>query len=319
MPTRKLPLLVALCLVTLGLTSCGGGGGTTPPPPKLLPYVFITYLTSNDGTGYIDSFLASSTGEATPSSQVTAATGYTFRDIRGDGTGNIYVMTAPDTNTADVTVQEYSADSGVLTLKRSFTSLLASTSEALAADRSGTVYVSEGNGSVAVFASSASGNATPTVPISFPDVIDAMTTDASGNVYVLEAGKGLLYEYPSAFAGNATQTLNPGTYINDFLTDVAVDSTGAIYVSGTNQSIGEIIIYDIGSPVPTRTISGSNTTLHFPPSALAIDADNNLHVNNDSYSYLTFASGANGNVAPTSTFTVAGVNYDNLYAGLAVY
>ena len=175
----------------------------------------------------------------------------------------------------------------------------------------------DGLGSVTIYPTGSTGNATPTVTISgsggtnntglnFPT---DLAFDASGNLYVTNAyggpdGYGSVTIYAPGFNGNvapvATISDNPSCAACDntgltFPYGIAIDPAGKIYVAnvgGGPDTLGSVTIYAaLGSSTgtlneaPTATIAGAsignnNTGLSFP-SSIALDSAANIYVTND--------------------------------------
>ena len=100
----------------------------------------------------------------------------------------------------------------------------------------------------------------------------------------------------------------PATTINS-IAGLALDSAGNIYVSNIpsdQNALPEILEFSAGSTgnvAPTRTISGSATTMSVGGN-LALDSAGNIYVLNQ-LNLLKFAPDATGNVAPIATITTA--------------
>jgi len=125
-------------------------------------------------------------------------------------------------------------------------------------------------------------------------------------------------QFPTSGTGNVTPSTTLKGPAGVFLSGLAVDGTGNLYVGGTISSNGplasaEVLIYApgaSGTATPSRTIAGASTGLNVPGlsgiDALALDGSGNLYVS----SYVNiggilypgvsvFSNTANGNVAPT--------------------
>jgi hypothetical protein len=147
---------------------------------------------------------------------------------------------------------------------------------------------------------------------------------SSANVYITQdiILDPQLSQSVMQFSTSATGNVTPSTTLKGpagvFLSGLAVDGTGNLYVGGTINSSGplasaEVLIYapgGSGTATPSRTIVGASTGLNVPGlsgiGALALDNSGNLYVS----SYVNiggilfpgvsiFSNTANGNVAPT--------------------
>jgi len=191
------------------------------------------------------------------------------------------------------------------------------------------VVNTDGN-SITVYATGASGDATPTATIAgsntglnFPVGI---ALDGAGNIYVTNAGFPFsITVYAAGASGNATPTAmiaGGNTGLNSPL-GIALDGAGNIYVVNQSGGIGSITVYApgaSGNATPTATIAGGNTGLSFP-SGIARDGAGNIYVAN-SFSSITvsitvYAAGASGNATPTATIAGGNTGLDGP-AGIAL-
>jgi len=140
------------------------------------------------------------------------------------------------------------------------------------------------------------------------------------------------------FSTSGTGNVTPSTTLKGpagvFLSGLAVDGTGNLYVGGTISSNGalasaEVLIYApgaSGTASPSRTIAGGSTGLNVPGlsgiAALALDGSGNLYVS----SYVNiggilypgvsvFSNTANGNVAPTKVIGGSATTINTFSAG----
>jgi hypothetical protein len=107
------------------------------------------------------------------------------------------------------------------------------------------------------------------------DVTDPvqLAVDAQGTIYVANAqtdasGAGAVTEYPRG-ATSPSRTLTAGLNTS---TGVAVDSTGAVYVS--NKYLGSVVVFAKGKATPKETISANL----IGPDGLAVDKSNDLFI-----------------------------------------
>lgn len=178
------------------------------------------------------------------------------------------------------------------------------------------LYVAENlNDSVAVYASGATGSATPLQYIhgartKLNTAFD-VAVDAGANIYVANAGNDSV----TVFAAGANGNVKPARIISGASTGlnhpegIALSPTnGNIYVA--NSSANSITIYKATAnhdAAPISTISGSSTGLS-GPAGLLVDASGNVYVPNTVSNAITVyaadsvAKGAN-NIAPAATIT----------------
>lgn len=197
----------------------------------------------------------------------------------------------------------------------------------IAFDGSGELYV--GNflaNDVTAYAAGAHGNAAPihTLTGDLTNAInnpEAVAVDSSGNIYVANAGSliELGVDSVTVYGPGANGYPTPIRTITGPLTQLSspiglvVDSSGNVYVLNGFIGTTSITVYApgaTGNVAPIRTIAGSLTGLgsSVPGSPMALDGSGNLYVLNLSSSIygrsvLTFAAGANGNVAPIRAIT----------------
>ncbi len=194
--------------------------------------------------------------------------------------------------------------------------------QGVAVDASGQIYVSgiliSQAAVIQVFTAGASGAATPVRTITLPNGADpvALAVDASGQLFVVDDSQELL-----VYASTADGTAVPTRTISGSLTtlgptaDIAVDSSGAIYVatvvatvapSGTSYS-GKIQVFASGATgnvAPERVITNSNLFLGVAP-----DAEGNLYASLDvpttggTSSIVEYPAGANGAASPARTIS----------------
>jgi sugar lactone lactonase YvrE len=169
----------------------------------------------------------------------------------------------------------------------------------------------KGGSSVTVYASGATGNATPVQDISGSKtgllLPFAVAVDGSGNTYVTNTQDGETTDVIEVYAAGATGNVAP---IRDIIgkpyrysTGIAIDPiNGDIYVAKTN--ISAILVYAPsanGDVAPIAGIQGSETGLS-GPYGLAVGASGKIYVGNIGNNSVTvYAAGSTGNVAPTQT------------------
>jgi sugar lactone lactonase YvrE len=271
-----------------------------------------------------------------PSATPTPATGLAGPfGIARDSSGNLYVA---NQNVSSVTVYAAGATGNsapTAIIAGANTGLISPTGITLDANRK--IYVANpgslggGPDSITVYATGSSGNVTPTATITGSATglanPTAITLDASGNIYVANSGSQIggvdsITVYPAGSNGNAP----PSATISGVSTGlavpwgIAVGSNGNMYVANDGITIGvsdSVTVYAAGSngnAAPSATITGSSTGLD-SPGGIAVDSSGNMYVTNDGSLYgnpdsiTVYASGSNGNVAPSNTLFALGIGY----------
>lgn len=230
-----------------------------------------------------------------------------------DKSGKVYVA-----NVYQDSVTVYSATangnaSPERTIKGSNTGL--DGSFGVAVDAKKNIYVvNDLNNSVRIFSASANGNVAPKATISGPSTgltePVAIALDSDGNVYIVNEDNGGPSQpgYITVYAAGSTGDAAPIQTIGGSNTGlvgpgaVAVDNSKSIYVTDSNYpNSPSVTVYAAGAngnASPTRTISGSNTTLSLPI-GIALDSKRRIYVANYGDNNVeVFAAGANGNASP---------------------
>jgi hypothetical protein len=142
-----------------------------------------------------------------------------------------------------------------------------------------------------------------------------MTISSSGTLYVTSAADGAIAVYPPTANGSATPTAliqGPATDLGG-QNNIAVDSSGNIYVPSNHYSGAMILVFAAGATgnvAPVRTITSPILTTF---QGLAFDASGDLYAAENpapapgSYptgaSIVEFAPGADGAATPIKTIT----------------
>ena len=291
-------------------------------PVRASAQVACVPAAATDGGGGIACFHLTDTGNVTPDvsisgSNTTLTTGTrTVRSVWVDSAGNYYAsLDGTDAFLwfaagADGNVAPSSTTTG--------SNLTSGHPYRIITDASGNIWsVSYTSSTVAKYAPCASGtcNTAPSVTLSGSNTQlsapDAIAFDPGGNLWVANVGSNTLIEFTAAqlvSGGNvapAGNIISGGATDLDFPYDMAIDTTGNIYVA--NYSGNSITVYDVGSQsgnvTPNQNIVGAATLLSSPV-GVAVDSDSNIYVAQPG-NLLSFASGTTGNVAPTTNITGA--------------
>jgi Beta-propeller repeat len=346
MPVCKLKIIfVFVFSFLLVATGCGlgssGVGGTGVIPATESVYVTQEMLFFGPSpASTILQFSTTANGDGPPASTLTGLDFVTFNGLAVDANGNIYVggltnNTATSGGQPEIFVYG-PEESGTPTPKRTIigpsTELDAFPSSpvisALALDNSGNIYVSAAElpvgssqsyrsyAGIAIFSSTANGNAAPTRVIagSATNIVGVqIAVDSAGNIYTTggDGQEASILIFDSSANGNAppTGTLAGSNTMIDDPTGVALDSAGNIYVSNLSliDATSSILVFSAGSTgnvAPIRVISGSATTMGAIGN-LCLDSAGNIYILNV-INYLKFAPNATGNVAPIATITSPG-------------
>lgn len=334
---KSIPLASTLILALVGCSN------STPPPVMcantnctlpITPAVTSIYVVQNVAPGatgqpMILQFPANASGSVSPESSITLPAGLTLGVIT-ESNGNIYVATSAD-------VREYAPGSnGAATPVRLIPANATTTIGAvtgLAVDVSGNIFVSEQGGGIAIFDAMANGsvgpsryilgNSQPGGGLSTIENPGALTTDASGNLYVANqdahrAGSILVFG-PTATGNVAPTSIIAGasTTLNGAPHGIATDPLGNLYIANNNNTTpsNSILVFNAGANgnvAPARTIIGSSTQLGVLY-GLSVDPLNSTifvvtegnpfnNVLPGNATILSFATSASGNVAPSSSF-----------------
>jgi hypothetical protein len=328
--------VLALLVVTAGCGSSGGGNTLTGTGPTSAPNIYLTETVPSAPTSSILQLPTTANGTVSPTATLTGPANVFFTGLAVDGAGNAYVggetfgsgggSGGPPLTSVEILV--YAPGASGTQPTRTITSSSFQVNQggidALAVDTSGNLYVSGilaapnlGSG-IAVFSPTASANAVPTRIIggSATTLVGLgsvpIAVDPAGNIYISNAdplAPESVLIFNSSANGNVppTSTIGgPATTINS-IQGLATDGAGNVYVSTTPSdpnALPEILEFSAGltgNVAPTRTISGSATTMT-ESGNLALDSAGNIYFLN-AVNLLVFAPTATGNVAPTATIT----------------
>jgi hypothetical protein len=275
-------------------------------------------------------YALSANGDAAPLQNIIGSnTG--LNDPQGIAVNGSHKMYVPNHLINSVTVFAKGANGNVVpinTISGANTGL--NRPNGISLDKSRNIYVANssnvtnGPGSVTVYAPGANGDVTPirtligaSTGLNLPS---ALTLDPKGKIYVANCGCGTSSPPSSVtvYAAGADGNVAPIRKISgshtglDIPYGVAVDAGLNVYVA--NAGSFTVTVYAKGAHgnvSPIRTIGGSNTGINLPEE-IAIDANGKLYVVNCGCGPVTapssvtvYAAGANGNVAPIQTITGA--------------
>lgn len=185
----------------------------------------------------------------------------------------------------------------------------------VAVDGNGNTYVTNMDDVITVYAPNATGNEKPARTIIGPAYHQPKSiaiNPVNGDMYVARANNNAIFIYAASASGSASpigeiQGSRTGL---DYPFGVALDKTGNIYVTNTDDGTGNgsVAVYAAGSTgnvAPVQTIAGTHTELA-GPQQIALDSSLNIYVANSAYdsgkgSLTVYAAGASGNVAPIET------------------
>jgi hypothetical protein len=347
-------LKVMTCAAMLAtLAGCGGKSTstitTTPPAQTESVYVIQNPATFGMGSGTILQFLATSSGSVSPKSTITAPANTSFSSLATDTSGNIYV-TANSSTALDLRVYAAGATGAATPMRLipSNNTTMMWAPDGIVASASGEIYVGEDTGGVATYSATANGaTAKPQQYIlgysqtggglSTLIAADQVAADSSGNLYILAEGNPVGPGPILLFSPTATGNVAPSAVLGgaaskiDSANALTTDSAGNLYVANntfqTNgASVGGILVFAppaSGNVAPTRTISGSATTMG-TLWGIKVDSTGNIFVvSTDSTAknptVLKFSPTASGNVAPVSSFTSSAWTQPDNGVSIAVF
>lgn len=324
---------LSLLVVAAG---CGSSGGrSTLSAPTAEPSIYLTDSAPMATNSSILQLPTTANGTVSPTATLTGPANVFFTGLAVDGAGNAYVGAetfgsgggsgGPPLTSVEILVYASGASGTQPTRTITSSSLQVNLGgiNALAVDSSGNLYVSAvlavpnlGSG-IAIFSPTASANAVPiriiggsaTTIVGLGSV--PIAVDSADNIYISNAdplSPASVLIFNSSANGNVppTSTIGgPTTTINS-IQGLATDGAGNVYVSTTNgpNALPGILEFSAGSTgdvAPTRTISGSATTMT-EGGNLAFDSAGNIYVLN-AENLLVFSPAATGNVAPIATIT----------------
>jgi NHL repeat-containing protein len=314
-------------LILIALAACSGGGGSSTSPLPVTPTTAPQMLwVANDSANSVAEFSLTAAGAQAPVAVLSgAATGLDEpMGVAFDASGKLWVVNQGFVGPPAIRVFAAGATGNaapVQVISGAATTLVQPSG--IAIDPSGNIWVADLSArTVDVFAPTANGNVAPIRTVTYPNFYQpvSVAADASGNIYLADSKPtdggfmGLVYVFPDtasgplvsprAIAGLAT-TLNQAT-------GVTVDGAGEIIVSDLPSNAVDVFASTAsGNVAPIRRIVGAATSLSRPTSAIAAESNGTIHVANQGSTppLFTFAPGANGNVAPSSTLTSSSFSF----------
>jgi hypothetical protein len=281
LPVLALAILLAGCGSSNSNSNSGGNSGGTAPSGQLASGGATTGYVIQGGTSYsILEFSATATGSVSPTATLLLPSSFEATAVAVDSSGQTYV-------------------GGQLLIYVAGQLSPASPIEIL------------------VYPAGATGAATPTRTIiqNLCCIPIAMTVDSSGSLYV--AGSGAVAVYPSTANGSATPTAliqGSATGLNSD-NDIAVDSSGNIYVTNYFPQYYIITVFAAGATgnvAPVRTITLPSSSI---VTGLAVDSSGDLYTIENQLptngpfstgaSIVEFAPGASGAATPIKTITAS--------------
>jgi len=279
-----------------------------------------TIYVADAGANAIDVFAPGSSGNVAPERVIQGAdTGLAEpADVKVDAAGDVW---ASDFGSGSLT--EYApAASGdavpICTISGSNTGLEENDDMSLEPD--GTIVVGNftdlaaDGGSVELFAPGSCGNVAPFETIEGLNtgfnIVDGVGTDAAGTIFADSSEAGLIDVFPAGSSGNVAPayTISGSNTGLGFPDDIVVGFNGELYVtSGFGGPVNSITVYSSGASgnaTPVQDITGPNTDFGLPDD-LAVDSSGDIFVTDSESTLgpavLEFASGATGDVAPSSS------------------
>lgn len=229
-----------------------------------------------------------------------------------DSAGYIYVANVG--GTASITVYAPAATgnaSPVRSISGYYTKLAPPSGVAIGRD-TGDLYVSNVNGHVLIFAPNANGDVAPVGIIAGSNTglesPVSVALDPSENVYVLDQGPpAAIYVFAAGSQGNVAPVRTISGYYTMLCcvsTQLALDSTGDVYVSEASLGRDAVLVFSSGADgdvPPAAMIEGKKTKLG-AVEGVSLDSSNNVYtadIHPAGYpSLVAFPAGATGNVRP---------------------
>jgi hypothetical protein len=235
-----------------------------------------------------------------------------------------------------MTVHVFTSNAGALVETRTFRYTTAGMCCALAADSTGTVYVSDfgaadGQNNLYVFAPTASGDVTPirSFPLETQNSFNLMTTDPEGNLYAKQVNLSRIYKYSAGFTSSIPDAILDPPPGAGWVYDMSVDASGHIflldYLSLGGGAYGVTELAGIADNSVTRYIELAQPPEQVSyPGYLATDSAGFVYVGNFSRSptttsvYEAFGLTASETAQPNWSFASSVFYCFQGYGGIAV-
>jgi len=304
------------------------------------------------GTGSVTEYSAGSIGDVAPNNTITSSsTGInTSQAIAVDAGGKIYVTNQFENSVGIYAAGSYATGPPIATIIGNDTGLNSPFSIGL--DANDDVFVLNGNDTITIYSAGEVGDTPPMKTISIDasgnNAPTAIAVSRGGALYVAnqggitcnsrqchETGPGSIDIYPARSGGNVKPIVISGPDTNlAYPSAIALSNRGNIYVANLGPPIcgncgcipgtqGSVSVYASGSEgdaKPAATIEGPHTRMALP-GAIAVDANENVHVLNnvfrgydvisryciEEFSFVSgapvevFSAGSNGDTAPIDT------------------
>ena len=264
-PLATLGLTICMALSLAGCANVGTTYGKTTGAPATGVYVIQDTAASGAtaASGSVLQFSALATDAATPVSTIATTNITSLAFLATDSLGNLYTTSTQDT--VGTSLIEYPAGSTnnaqpIRSIPFNATTKLGALN-GLATDSTGGLYAPEDSGGVAIFSSTATGLVAPNGYIlgdsqtggglSTLLVANAATTDASGNLYVIDAGVGAtkpIVVFSTSAMGNVAPIRSIGGALTTMAAGTPLSGTGITKSASTGASLAS------STPIRLRTV-----------------------------------------------------------------
>src|SRR5438445_6964378 len=310
------PALGLLWLLVVFTTACSIVSG----PPSFVSPLYV----ANSGSNNILIYAAVTNGDTGPANTISGTGLAGPSGITLNAAGQIFVANS----TNSITVYPLGANGAATPIRTISGALtLLDNPQGIALDAAGNLYVANAGAttsSVTVYAPGAGGApgtpATNVAPIrtisgalTLLDKPQGVIVDATGILYVANAGATSSITVYAPGAGGApgtpatnvapTRTISgSGTGLDNPI-GVGLDTAGNLYAANAGITTSSITVYAPGTSAPSNTITGNNTGLA-GPQGVVLDPTGRLYVaNNITPSITVYAPGATNPALPIRTIS----------------